>query len=97
MYFVSGRLAKSAWSIGLEMAIISELEHYRRGREPNEVFEIIRDELMKCGARDDQIMHFEEEAESFDAALDWAEEGDLVVILDLGRVSNIQEKLRQRL
>ena len=90
-------LAKSAWSIGLEMAIISELEHYRRGREPNEVFEIIRDELMKCGARDDQIMHFEEEAESFDAALDWAEEGDLVVILDLGRVSNIQEKLRQRL
>ncbi len=90
-------LAKSAWSIGLEMAIISELEHYRRGREPNEVFEIIRDELLRCGARDDQIRHFEEEAESFDAALDWAEEGDLVVILDLGRVSNIQEKLRQRL
>jgi len=88
-------LARSAWSIGLEMAIISELERYRRGREPNEVYEIIRDELLKCGAREDQIQHFEEEAESFDAALAWAEKGDLVVILDLGRVSNIQEKLRQ--
>ena len=57
------------------------------------MFEIIRDELLKAGARDDQIQHFQEERESFDAALEWAEKGDLVVILDLGRVSNIQEKL----
>ena len=40
------------------------------------------------------MLHFEEEADSFDAALDWAEPDDLVVILDLGRVSNIQDKLR---
>jgi cyanophycin synthetase len=86
-------LARSAWSIGLERAFISELEHYRRGREVGEVFRILRDELMKCGARDDQIQYFENEADSFDAALDWAGDGDLVVILDLGRVSNIQEKL----
>ena len=89
-------LAQSAWSIGLDMAFISELEHYRRGREAGEVFGILRDELMKAGARDDQIQHFEEEADSFDAALEWAEEGDLVVILDLGRVSNIQERLKAR-
>lgn len=88
-------LAQSAWSIGLDMAIISELEHYRRGREAGEVFGILRDELMNVGARDDQIQHFQEEHESFDAALEWAEKGDLVVILDLGRVSNIQEKLSQ--
>lgn len=86
-------LAQSAWAIGLDMAIISELETYARGREPGAVFEIIRDELMKAGARDDQILHFQEEHESFDAALEWAEDGDLVVILDLGRVSDIQEKL----
>jgi len=89
-------LARSAWSIGLDMAFISELEHYRRGREAGEVFGILRDELMKAGARDDQMRHFEAEADSFDAALEWAEEGDLVVILDLGRVSNIQEKLKAR-
>jgi len=88
-------LAQSAWAIGLDMAIISELETYARGREPGEVFAIIRDELMKCGARDDQILHFEAESDSFAAALEWAREGDLVVMLDLGRVSNIQEKLSE--
>jgi cyanophycin synthetase len=87
-------LARSAWSIGLDLAIVSELEHYRRGREPGEVFGIIRDELIKCGAANNQVLHFEKEADSFDAALDWAEPDDLVVILDLGRVSNIQDKLR---
>ncbi len=89
-------LARSAWSIGLEAAFISELGHYRRGRDEGEVFAILRDELMKEGARDDQVRHFEEETDSFDAALEWAEEGDLVVILDLGRDSNIQEKLVAR-
>ena len=85
-------LARSAWSMGLDKAHIAELEHYRRGREEGEVYAILRDELMKAGARDDQIQHFQEEHESFDAALEWAQEGDLVVILDLGRISNIQEK-----
>ena len=89
-------LARSAWSIGLEMVMISELAHYHRGREHGAVFAIIRDELMKCGARDDQVRHFEEEADSFAAALDWAEPGDLVVILDLGRVSNIHETIKAR-
>jgi len=89
-------LARSAWLIGLEMAIVSELGSYARGREPGEVFGIIRDELLAAGARDDQIQHYQEEHESFAAALDWADSGDLVVILDLGRVSNIQETLTSR-
>ena len=88
-------LARSAWSIGLDMANIAELENYARGREPGEVFAIIRDELLSCGAREEQIRHFQTESESFDAALAWAEEGDLVVILDLGRDSNVQEKLKE--
>lgn len=86
-------LARSAWSIGLDLACIAELEHYRRGREEKEVFTIIRDELLECGASEDQIRYFMTESESFDAALDWAESGDLVVILDLGRSSNIQSRL----
>ncbi len=89
-------LARSAWSIGLDMVQVAELEHYRRGREHGEVFAIIRDELMKSGARDDQVSHFQTEAESFAAALDWAEAGDLVVILDLGRDSGIQEMLASK-
>ncbi len=85
-------LAQSAWSIGLELAIVSELADYARGREPGEVFGIIRDELIKAGAREEQIKHFQEECDSFDAALAWAQPGDLVVILDLGRNSDIRQK-----
>ncbi|MGY8794523.1 MAG: glutamate ligase domain-containing protein, partial [Woeseiales bacterium] len=68
-------LARSAWSIGLEMAIISELGSYARGRGPGEVVGIIRDELLAAGAREDQIQHHQEEHESFAAALDWADSG----------------------
>ena len=87
-------LARSAWSIGLDMANVAELEDYARGRLPGEVFGIIRDELLNCGAREEQIRHFQTESESFDAALEWAAEGDLVVILDLGRDSDVQAKLK---
>ncbi len=62
-------LAQSAWSIGLDLACIAELEKYRRGREEGEVFNIIRDELINCGAREEQIRHFGTESDSFDAAL----------------------------
>lgn len=90
------QLARSAWSIGLDMAMIAELEDYRRGREEGEVFALLRDELLAAGAQDDQIAHFATESDSFDAALDWAETDDLVVILDLGRDSNVQDKLAAR-
>jgi len=76
------------------MVNVAELESYARGRAPGKVFEIIRDELLSCGAREEQIRYFRTESESFDAALEWAKEGDLVVILDLGRDSNVQEKLK---
>ncbi len=88
-------LARSAWSIGLDLACIAELAKYRRGREEGEVFGLLRDELIQCGTRDDQIRYFATESESFDAALDWAAAGDLVVVLDLGRCSDIQTKLRK--
>ncbi|MGI9203676.1 MAG: Mur ligase family protein [Woeseiaceae bacterium] len=83
-------LARSAWAIGLDMVMVSELADYARGRPPGEVFGIIREELRRAGASDDQVMHFQEEHESFAAGLEWADAGDLVVILDLGRKSNIQ-------
>ena len=89
-------LARSAWLIGLDRVIVSELTEYARGREPGEVFDIIRDELLKVGALDEQIVHCQEECESFASALDWAETGDLVVILDLGRNSGIEESIKLR-
>jgi cyanophycin synthetase len=88
-------LARDAWSIGLDRVVVSELAAYHRGREHGEVFEIIRDELVKAGAIPSQIMHFETEMESFLSAISWAEPGDLVIMLALAGALPIQEKLKE--
>ena len=36
-----------------------------------------------------------EETESFDAALEWAGAGDLIIMLSLGRSAQITEKLEE--
>lgn len=87
-------LARSAWSIGLDAVIVSELETYWRGRSRGEVYSVIRSELMRLGARADQIRHFKEETESLDAALAWAQPGDLVILLVLADSQTILERLR---
>lgn len=88
-------LARDAWAIGLERIIVSELSKYHRGREHGDVFRIIRDELLTCGAADQQIAHHEEEMASFEDALGWAQPGDLVILLALGGAGPIQARLRE--
>jgi cyanophycin synthetase len=88
-------LARDAWAIGLDRVIVSELPKYHRGRAHGDVFRLIRDELLNCGAADEQILHYEEEMQSFEDALGWAEAGDLVILLALGGARPVQEKLRE--
>ena len=88
-------LARDAWAIGLDRVVVSELAAYHRGREHGEVYGIIRDELKKAGADASQIKHFETEMESFLSAVDWAQPGDLVIMLALGGAAPIQEKLKE--
>jgi UDP-N-acetylmuramyl tripeptide synthase len=88
-------LARDAWAIGLDRVFISELAKYHRGREHGDVFAIIRDELLESGASAEQIRHNEEEMQTFNEALDWARQGDLVIILALGGAKPVQERLRE--
>jgi len=88
-------MTRDAWAIGLDQVMISELAAYHRGREHGDVFRVISDELQKSGADASQIAHHEEEMESFMAALDWAEPGDLVIMLALGGAAPIQDRLRE--
>ena len=88
-------LARDAWAIGLDRVVVSELAAYHRGREHGEVFGLIRDELAEAGADPSQIVHYETEMESFMSAVDWAEPGDLVIMLALGGALPVQEKLRE--
>jgi cyanophycin synthetase len=88
-------MTRDAWAIGLDRVIVSELATYHRGREHGDVFAIIKNELIAAGADASQIVHYEEELESFSAALEWAESGDLIIMLALGGAAPIIERLKK--
>ncbi len=89
-------LARDAWSIGIDRVVVSELAIYHRGREAGEVYAVIRDELVRCGASADQIEHYEEETDSLAAAMSWADPGDLVIMLALGGAAPILDYIGVR-
>jgi UDP-N-acetylmuramyl tripeptide synthase len=88
-------MTRDAWAIGLDQVMVSELAIYHRGREHGDVFAVISDELQKSGADASQIAHHEEELDAFMAALDWAEPGDLVIMLALGGAAPVQARLKE--
>ncbi|MGB5579511.1 MAG: Mur ligase family protein [Woeseia sp.] len=88
-------LAASAWSIGLDHVIVSELEKYARGREPGEVFGLIREALLQEGARPTQVEHHEFEMQSLEAALTRAQHGDLIIMLALADADSVRARLAE--
>lgn len=89
-------LARQAWAIGLDKIIVSELPDYYRGRAPGEVYALIRDELLHCGAGAEQVEHCDEELDSLAAAMAWAEPGDLVIMLALADATAVRDHLKLR-
>ncbi|MCH7502903.1 MAG: Mur ligase [Proteobacteria bacterium] len=89
------KMTRDAWAIGLDRVIVSELAIYHRGREAGEIYDVIRDELMRAGATADSIEHHDQELDSLAAAIEWAEPGDLVIMLALGGAAPIQEQLHK--
>jgi len=85
--------ARSAWASGLDRVFVSELARYHRGREEGDVFAVIKDELLRCGSVAQQIEHHDEEIESLNSALEWAEPGDLIIMLALERSPELHERL----
>jgi UDP-N-acetylmuramyl tripeptide synthase len=83
-------MTRAAWAIRPERVYVSELADYRRGRGPGEVYAVIRDELTRLGATPGCIEHHELETESFAAAMKWAKDGDLVIMLALGGAQPIE-------
>lgn len=89
-------ISRAAWDIGLDRVIVSELAKHHRGREHGEIYGVIRNELLRCGASPEQLEHNEEETESFRSALAWAEPGDLVIMIALagrGKIAAILDEL----
>ena len=50
--------------------------------------------MVRCGAEPQQVEHHMQEIESLDAALEWAEPGDLIVMLALERSPELYAKLQ---
>ena len=88
-------MTRDAYDIGLDQVMISELADYWRGRQRGEVFTLMRDELVAAGLEKDKVGHFDEELDAFNAAIAWAEPGDLVIMLALGGAAPIQQRLRE--
>lgn len=88
-------LARAAHAIEPDAIVVSELAQYHRGREHGEVFEVIRDELLRCGMSSEDIYHRESELSSLNFALDWAQSGDLIILLDLGRDPAVAARIEE--
>ena len=87
--------ARSGWALAPERIIISELAKYARGRPPGQVYDILRDELIRCGCPPEAILHVDIEPEALDYALAWAEPGDLLVMLVLADAAAVRARLTE--
>jgi cyanophycin synthetase len=88
-------VTRAAWEIGLDYIQVTELPQYHRGRSHGEVFDIISKELLRLGAKVEHIRHCEEELEALETSLQWAEPGDLVIMLALGDRTAIADRLNE--
>ncbi len=88
-------LARHAWAIGLDHVFISELADYRRGREANEVYNLLVEGLIAGGANTSQVSHYDYERESLEHAIEMAQPGDLIIMLALAESTSILQWLEQ--
>ncbi len=66
-----------------DQLVICQLPGYERGRPPEEVPRLIESLALAAGIAQEQILHASSPVDGTRAALDWAREGDLLLILAL--------------
>jgi UDP-N-acetylmuramyl tripeptide synthase len=74
-------LAQAAATISLNRIIVKELNQYARGRPPGETAEILCEEFVHRGIEPNRISVVENELDAVRAAIDWAQPGDLLMLL----------------
>lgn len=78
-------LARSSAQVGVERILVTDCVGYERELGPGGVPRILYDELMQCGAHPEQVTVYENEMDGVRAAFDWAEHGDLIILLVLSQ------------
>jgi UDP-N-acetylmuramyl tripeptide synthase len=74
-------LATAAWRLAPDLVILKELPKQLRGRAVGEVPALLAGELLRLGARPEQIEVIEGELEAVRRALEWGRPGDQLLLL----------------
>ncbi len=72
--------ARAAWEFRPDRIILKEMDKYRRGRPLGETASVMRQEFLRLGASPPTITEADSEFAAVIAALDWAREGDLLLL-----------------
>lgn len=89
-------LARATWRARPDKIVIKEMEAYLRGRAEGEISRMLERELLRLGATEVQLLHADSELETAEAALAWAEPGDLVLLIVHSDRDRVVEFLKQR-
>jgi cyanophycin synthetase len=89
-------LARTAWRLRPDRVIVKELPTMLRGRQLREVPAILESELLRLGARREDLAYAPTELEAVMQALDWARPGDLLLLLVHTQREEAMAALRQR-
>src|SRR3546814_956507 len=73
-------VATTAAGFGPELVVLKDIGGYERGRESGDVARIMREALGEAGIGDDAIETRLDEVEAARRPLEWARDGDLVVL-----------------
>ncbi len=74
-------MARIAWEAGPDLLILKELTLHLRGRELGELPALLESELRALGAPEERWCHAPSEMDAIRMALDWAQPGDLLMLL----------------
>ena len=73
-------LARAAWELHPDYVIVKDMEGYLRGRAPGEVPGLLADEFIRLGLPETALSRAGPEVAAVREALEWAREGDLLVL-----------------
>jgi UDP-N-acetylmuramyl tripeptide synthase len=74
-------LARAAWTtLPVDLVVAKELPGFARGRAAGSASAVMLDELRRAGARESQVVGAEDEEDALRQVMQWAREGDLVVL-----------------
>jgi cyanophycin synthetase len=89
-------MARAALALRPDRVVAKEMDAYLRGRAPGEVPGIIADELRRAGLPESAIATSPGELPAVQEALDWAQPGDLLILMLHQERNRVEELLRRR-